>query len=157
MQMMNDKASNDKMEKFLQDIKACLKNHYTVKQNNKVVHVSDVDMNRKNGAPLWMNMKIRNEFLACDVSNTSKKENRFLTVSFFWRNEDCERIDDPSNARSVKPQFWDSINCQWPKGFLNVRYRNHGGFRLQKIYDRSDYEPADIAHEIERVYSLLSF
>lgn len=156
-QMMNDKARNDKIEKFLQNIKACLENHYNVKQNNKVVYVSDVDMNRKRGAPLWMNMKIRNEFLACDVSNTPRKEKRFLTVSFFWRNEDCEIVNNPSHARSVGPLFWDNINCQWPKGYLTVKYNNHGGFRLQKVYDITYYQPADVTHEIERVYSLLNF
>lgn len=147
------------MQKFIDDIRSCLENHYKALCAKGKAHISPVDMTiaRTEGAPLWMNIKVNNEFLACDISNIPKREKRFLTVSFFWRNDKCGNVKMKPHARLVGPLFWNTINCQWPIGYANARYRNHGGFRLQKMYDKTVYQAADVAHEIERVFSLLSF
>lgn len=154
-----DYLEETEMQKFIEDIRFCLENHYKELCAKDEVYVSSVDMtiDRTKGAPLWMNMKVNNEFLACDISNTPNTEGRFLEVSFFWRDDKCNDITYPSHARRIGSLFWNTINCQWPVGYANDIYRNHGEFRLQKIYDKNVYSAADVAHEIERVFSLLIF
>ncbi len=147
------------MEKFLNDIKACLENHYKQLIEKTEVYVSAVNMtiDRAVSAPLWLNMQINNELLACDISNNPQSETRFLTVSFFWRNDKCKMVSCPSHARSVGPLFWETLNFSKPIGYVTARYRHHGEFRLQKIYDTKLFRPADIAHEIEYVLMKLHF
>ena len=119
--------------------------HYKCRKMKKHVFVSGISyVNRKERAPLWMNVKDCNRVVGVDFCDENEK---ILTVSIFWRSDDV--IVHDSHTRPITySQLKRGGSFRFGYGYRNYQ---EGGFRLAKDYDITmEKDPRQIVKEVRK-------